>query len=120
LQEGEGAVSKFHGNTGECLLGLRDIDEVKDDGLVIAEHISVCDSEKEGVADLTSCAGDCHADGLLCFGLNGARGTKELMTERERKFISTILIYLFDRHTVISNFMLSARGVILGSSYFFF
>lgn len=46
-------------------MGLRDIDEVEDDWLVIAEHVSIGDSEEHGVADLTCGSSDGHSDWLF-------------------------------------------------------
>ena len=69
LEEGEGAVAELHGDSLECLLGLGDVNEVEDDWLVIAEHVSVGDSEEHGVADLSCSASHSHANGLLGKGL---------------------------------------------------
>ena len=76
LEEGEGAVSELHGDALEGLLGLGDIDEVEDDGLVVAEHVAVGDPEEEGVADLSCGSSDGHPHGFLglCEGGEGAPG----------------------------------------------
>lgn len=67
---------------------------MQDDGLVVAEHISVCDSEEERIADLSCGSGDCDSDGFFGFGLGVVWGTKVLWRDRVRWFISTLLIYL--------------------------
>jgi len=54
LQEGEGTISQFHSNTGKSILGLGDIDQVEDDGLVLSEDITIGDSESHTIADLAS------------------------------------------------------------------
>lgn len=46
-QKREGAITQLHGDTRKSLLGLGDIDEVEDDGLVLAEHITVGNSEQQ-------------------------------------------------------------------------
>lgn len=65
VKERESAITKLHSNTLKSFLGLRDIDEVEDDGLVVAEHVSVGDSEQQRVADLTGSTSHSHAHGLL-------------------------------------------------------
>lgn len=70
MEKREGTVSEFHSNTRESFLGLGDIDEVQDDGLVVAQHIAVSDPEEQGVADLTSSTGHCDSDRLLGLGLS--------------------------------------------------
>lgn len=66
----EGAVSQLHGDTSESFLGLWDIDEVEDDGLVLAEHITVGNSEQQWVADLSGGTSDGNSDGLFSLGLS--------------------------------------------------
>jgi len=92
MEEWESAVSKFHSNSCECLLCLRNIDKMKDDGLVVSEHITMCDSEKQGIADLPCGASDSHSDRFFGFGLNKYVRTKEANADLAKKFISTILI----------------------------
>jgi hypothetical protein len=95
LQEGEGAVSQFHGYAGESLLCLGDVNEVEDDGLVVAQHISVCDSEEEGVADLSGGSGDGYSDGFLgVVALSGVGVTKVAKVDLANNFISTLIIYI--------------------------
>ena len=43
----------------------RQLEQLQDDGLVLAEHLAGGDAEEEGVADLAGGAGDGDADG--CF-----------------------------------------------------
>ena len=45
------------------LHGLRDVDELQDDGLVLPEHLAGGDAEQEAVADLARGPGDGDADG---------------------------------------------------------
>jgi len=71
MKEREGTVSKFHGYTFECFLSLRNINQMEDDGLIIAEHVSVGDAEEKGVAYLTSSTGYGYSHGL--FGLGEGR-----------------------------------------------
>ena len=58
----EGAISQFHGDSRKCFLGLRDINEVEDDGLIISQHISMGNSEEERVADLSCGSSHCHSN----------------------------------------------------------
>lgn len=103
MEEREGTVSKLHGDSRESFLGLGDIDEVQDDGLVVSEHITVCDSEEKRVADLSCCSGDGHSHGLFDFGLCGGKGTKVLKRERVRWFISTLIIISLCHTCIIQN-----------------
>lgn len=88
-EQGEGTVSEFHGDSGQGLLGLGDINQVQDDGLVSTEHISVGNSEQERVADLASSARDGNSHGLL------ARLHKRTLTKanlfRFERYLSILL-----------------------------
>ena len=70
MEKRESTVSKFHSNSAKCFLGLRDIDKMKDDRLVVSEHITMRNSEKQRVADLSCSSSDSYSDGLFGFGLN--------------------------------------------------
>ncbi len=65
LEEGEGAVVEFHGDTFEGLQGFFEggFDELEDDGLVGAEHRAGGDAEEERVTDLAGGSGDGDANG---------------------------------------------------------
>lgn len=43
---------------------------MKDDRLVVSEHITMRNSEKQRVADLSCSSSDSYSDGLFGFGLN--------------------------------------------------
>lgn len=95
MEEGEGAVSQFHGDSCEGLLCLGDINEVEDDWLVIAKHISVRYSEEERVADLSSSACDCNSDWFLgVVGLSDVGVTNVAKVDLANNFISTLIIYI--------------------------
>lgn len=72
-EEGEGAVVELHGDSSESVLGLREVEQVEDDGLVSSKHLSGSDSEEEGVRDLTGGSSDGDSDG----GLGGSGGGEE-------------------------------------------
>ena len=93
LEEGEGTVSELHGNSAESFLGLRNIDEMENDGLVVTKHISIGDTEEEGVADLTGCSCDGNSDRVFKLGLNEVWLTKAFSRVLETMFILK-LIYL--------------------------
>lgn len=64
-QKREGTISQLHSDSGKSLLSLRDIDKMEDDGLIVSEHVSVGDSEKHGVADLTGGSSNSDSNGLF-------------------------------------------------------
>ena len=76
MKKGEGAISKFHSNSAKCFLSLRDIDEVKNDGLVVSKHITMSNSEKQRVADLSCSSSDSYSNRLFGFRLYEYRITK--------------------------------------------
>ena len=43
---------------------------MENDGLVMTKHISIGDTEEEGVADLTGCSCDGNSDRVFELGLN--------------------------------------------------
>jgi hypothetical protein len=64
---------------------------VEDDGLVVAEHISMGDSEQQRVADLSGGSGDGDSDGLLGVGLGREGRTKVANADLASNFISTLI-----------------------------
>jgi len=66
-QQGECAVLQLHHHALQGLLGLLegDFEQAQDDGLVFAQHFARGDAEQNCVTDLTCCAGNGNADGLL-------------------------------------------------------
>ena len=65
LQQRERAVVEFHHHALERLLRflVRDLEQLQDDRLVLAEHFAAGDAEQEAIADLAGCAGDCDTNG---------------------------------------------------------
>ena len=55
----------------------RQLEELEDDGLVLAEHFAGGDAEEEGVADLAGGAGDGDADGWFHNVDSGRKGDDE-------------------------------------------
>ena len=49
--------------------------------MVVAEHISVCDSEEERIADLSCGSGDCDSDGFFGFGEGVVEGSGEVLDD---------------------------------------
>lgn len=81
MNEGEGAILDLHDDAVESSHGEGEVDEVEDDGLVSAEHLSAGDSEDEGVGDLSSSSGNGDSDGLLLlvsFAIAGGNKLGEL------------------------------------------
>ncbi len=64
---GERAVVQLHHHALERLLGLLvgNLQQLEDDGLVLAEHLAAGDAEQQAVADLAGGTGDGDAHGLL-------------------------------------------------------
>jgi hypothetical protein len=84
-QQREGAVLELHDHALQCVLGLLvgDLQQLQDDGLVLAQHLAGGDAEQQGVADLASSAGDGDANGFLAHG--SLRGQLIKLTSRGAK-----------------------------------
>src|SRR5690606_16275386 len=54
---------QFHHDALDGLLGLGQVEQLKDDGLVLAQHLAAGDTEQQAVADLAGSAGDSNAHG---------------------------------------------------------
>ena len=80
VQEGESAIVEFHGNTVEGTSGGGDIEQLEDDGLVLAQHVTVGNSEDGGITNVTSSTSDSDSDG----GFLGEGLGKELGEEGVR------------------------------------
>jgi hypothetical protein len=76
MEKWEGTISKFHSDSRECFLSLRNIDKMEDDRLVVSKHITMGDSEKKRIADLSCSSSDGDSDGLFGLSLNEYRSTK--------------------------------------------
>jgi hypothetical protein len=83
-QQREGAVLQFHHHALERLLRLLvgDLEQLQDDGLVLAQHFARGDAEQQGVADLAGGAGDGDADGFLAHENSVKGGNKRARTSR--------------------------------------
>src|SRR5574343_490642 len=62
-EQREGAVVEFHHHALHGLLGLRQVEQLKDDRLVFAEHFAGGDAEQQAITDLAGGAGNCNAHG---------------------------------------------------------
>lgn len=62
-QQRESTVFQFHHHALDGLLGLRQIEQLQNDGLVFAEHFAGGDAEEQAVADLAGGAGNGYAHG---------------------------------------------------------
>jgi len=76
-------------------LSLGNIDEVEDDGLIVSKHITMSDSEKKRVADLSGSSSDSNSNWLLGLGLDGKIDTKVAKADLDNSFISTLFILNF-------------------------
>jgi hypothetical protein len=58
---------QLHHHALEGFLGffVRDLQQLQDDGLVLAQHVTRGDAKQQGVTNLTCSAGDGNTDGLL-------------------------------------------------------
>jgi len=61
----EGAVVEFHNDTLQRGQGGRNFEQLQDDGLIVAQHLTGGDTEGELIADLAGCA--CDYDTYGCF-----------------------------------------------------
>jgi len=68
VQKGESAILEFHGDTLEGTSGSGDIEQLEDDGLVLAQHVTVGNSEDGGITDVTSSTSDSDSDGVFMAG----------------------------------------------------
>ena len=59
----------------------RDLEQLQDDGLVVAQHGAAGDAEQEAVADLAGGPGDSDTDG----GLHGATSSWGTISARNRR-----------------------------------
>lgn len=64
-RRGEGAILHFHNHAAQCLLRLRQVEQLQDNGLVASEHDAAGDTEEGGVGDLPCRAGNGDSDGWL-------------------------------------------------------
>ena len=66
-QQRERAVFQLHHHALQRGLGLvdRQLQQLQDDRLILAEHFAGGDAEQEGITDLAGGAGDCNTDGGL-------------------------------------------------------
>ena len=62
-EQREGAVFQLHHHALDGLLGLGQVEQLQDDGLVLAQHFATGDAEQQAVADLAGGAGDSNAHG---------------------------------------------------------
>ena len=62
-QQWEGAVFQFHDHPLAGLLGLRQVEQLQDHGLILAQHFAAGDAEQEAITDLAGGAGDRDSDG---------------------------------------------------------
>jgi hypothetical protein len=62
-QQRECAVVQFHHDALDGLLGLRQVEQLKDDRLVFAEHFAGGDAEQQAITDLAGGAGNSYAHG---------------------------------------------------------
>ena len=60
-QERKRAVFKLHHDAFHRGQRGGDVEELKDDGLILAQKITVGDPKKQGITDLTGCARDCDS-----------------------------------------------------------
>ncbi len=67
LQQRESAVLQLHRHAAQCLLRSfdRDLQELEDHRLVLAQHLARRDPEQQGVADVAGRAGDRHTNGTF-------------------------------------------------------
>ena len=68
---------------------------MEDDGLVVAKHITISDSEEEGVADLSGGTSDSYSDWLFARGLSYSTLTKAGADSLERYFSILIQLYQY-------------------------
>lgn len=85
-------VIKLHDEALEDLLGLRKLNELKDDLLVRAEHPALSDKVAKEVADLTGGASDSDADGSLLEVLGNGR---EVSTEGLKSAYEDVVFHGF-------------------------
>ena len=57
-QQREGTVFQLHDHALDGCHGGSDVQQLQDDGLVLAQHVPVGDAEQQGVGDLAGGAGD--------------------------------------------------------------
>ena len=62
LQEREGAVVELHDDALERRKRRRDLEELEDDRLVLAEHLAAGDAEQKAIANLTGGTSDSYAN----------------------------------------------------------
>jgi hypothetical protein len=67
-QQREGAVVEFHHHALERRLGLFGgmLEQLKDHGLILAQHVARSNAEDCGVTDLSGSAGHCNSNGGFC------------------------------------------------------
>jgi hypothetical protein len=63
LDEGEGTVVQLHCDTLKSLESLRQLDELENDWLVLAQHVTTGNAENQGVADSACSSSDSDSDG---------------------------------------------------------
>ncbi len=60
-EQREGAVFQLHHCALHCLLRLRQVEQLKDDRLVFAEHFAGGNAEQQAITDLACGTGHCNA-----------------------------------------------------------
>ena len=65
MEEWESTIVEFHGDTIKGSSGSWDIEQLDDDWLVLAEEITVGNSEDGGVTDVTSSTSDSDSNGVF-------------------------------------------------------
>ena len=68
----ECTVFQLHNDALQRVLSLlvRNFEQLQNNGLILAQHFAGCDTEQQGVTNLTCGAGDGNSDGLLAHGEN--------------------------------------------------
>ena len=65
VKERESAILHFHDHAAQCLLRLRQVEQLQDNGLVASEHNAAGDTEQGSVGNLACGAGNGDSDGGL-------------------------------------------------------
>ena len=64
-QQRKRAVIQLHDDALTSLLRLRQIEQLQDDGLILAQHFAGSNAEKQAVTNLAGSAGDSNTNGGL-------------------------------------------------------
>ncbi len=82
MQERKAAVVELHHHAAQRFLRLfvRDLEQLQDDRLILAEHLAARDPEQQGIADLSGSAGDRDSNrGLGHGGLQDKTGRSVIL-----------------------------------------